>query len=217
MKIDVRTVGFFEVNCYLVVDESTDRAVLVDPGDDARRIIDMVRASGATLEAIWLTHAHLDHIGAINAVCDAMPVPVFLHPLELPYYERLAACRAEMYEVPWDQPLVTPRPIADLDMLSCGSLEFFVMHVPGHAAGHVSFTGHGVALSGDLIFPGSIGRTDLPLSDPKAMTASLRRFSMLPGRTTVYPGHGPPTTIAAELDSNPFLSRRVRGRTMSVR
>lgn len=133
MRVDVRIVGLFEVNCYLVVDEAANRAVLVDPGDDAKCIIDMVRASGASLDAIWLTHAHLDHIGAINAVRAVLPVPVYLHPLDLPYYERLSARRAEMYEVPWDQPSVAPTPIADLDVLPCGSLRFDVLHVPGHA------------------------------------------------------------------------------------
>ena len=96
MKIDVRTVGPFEENCYLVVDETTQRAVLVDPGDDADSILAMVRESGATLDAIWLTHAHIDHIGAINAVRREHPVPVRLHPLDLPFYESLSARAAEM-------------------------------------------------------------------------------------------------------------------------
>ncbi len=207
MLIDVRTVGFFDVNCYLVMDERQRRAVLIDPGDDARCVIDMVHASGATLEAIWLTHAHLDHIGAINGICEAMPVPVYLHPLDLPHYECLAANRAAFYEVPWDQPLVTPLSIADQDTLTCGTLQFSVLHLPGHTPGHVCYNGHGITLSGDVLFPGSVGRTDLPLSDPHAMDVSLARIARLPQQTVVYPGHGPPTTIQAELDTNPFLIR----------
>lgn len=210
MKIDVRTVGLFEENCYLVLDASSGAAVLVDPGDDPDRILDMVRASGATLGAIWLTHAHIDHIGAINAVRAVHPVPVHLHPLDLPYYERLSGRSAEMYGIPWDQPDVAPLPLAEGDVVACGGLAFTVMHVPGHAPGHVSFNGNGVALSGDLLFAGSIGRTDLPLSDPYAMDASLERFATLPPDTVVYPGHGPATTIARELASNPFLSGRAR-------
>lgn len=211
MNVDVRTVGLFEENCYLVVDESSGRAVLVDPGDEGDRIVEMVRASGATLEAIWLTHAHIDHIGAINEVRRAHDVPVHLHPLDLPYYERLSARAAEMYGMTgWDQPSATPQPLAEGDVVNCGALAFTVMHVPGHAPGHVSFNGHGIALSGDLLFAGSVGRTDLPLSDPYAMDASLGRFSNLPIETIVYPGHGPATSVARELETNPFLSGRAR-------
>jgi hydroxyacylglutathione hydrolase len=210
MKVDVRTVGPFEENCYLVVDESTSSAVLVDPGDEGDRILEMVRASGASLGAIWLTHAHVDHIGAINAVRAEWPVPVHLHPLDLPYYERLSARAAQMYGVPWEQPDVAPLPLADGGTIACGSLDFSIMHVPGHAPGHVSYNGHGIALSGDLLFAGSIGRTDLPLSDPWAMEASLERFAALPEATKVYPGHGPPTTLARELAANPFLSGHAR-------
>lgn len=210
MKIDVRTVGLFEENSYLVVDESSGRAVLVDPGDEGDRIIEMVRSSGATLDAIWLTHAHIDHIGAINVVHRQYEVPVLLHPLDLPWYERMSAQAAQMYGIPWDQPAVAPTLVNAGDVLSCGALEFSVMHVPGHAPGHVSYNGQGVALSGDLLFAGSIGRTDLPLSDPYSMDTSLASFSSLPIETVVYPGHGPATTIARELETNPFLSGRAR-------
>ena len=210
MKIDVRTVGLFEENCYLVIDESSGKAVLVDPGDEGDRILEMVRASGATVEAIWLTHAHIDHIGAINEVRAVHEVPVRLHDLDLPYYERMSAQAAQMYGMTWDQPAITPVPVNDGDVVTCGSLEFSVIHVPGHAPGHVSYNGYGVALSGDLLFAGSIGRTDLPLSDPYAMDTSLAVFSALPIDTVVYPGHGPTTTIARELETNPFLSGRAR-------
>ena len=210
MRIDVRTVGPFEENCYLIVDASSSRAVLVDPGDEGSRLVEMVQASGATLEAIWLTHAHLDHIGGINVVRKRFPVPVHLHPLDLPFYERLSAHAARMYGLPWDQPDAVPVPFAAGDVLSCGGLSFTVMHVPGHAPGQVSFNGPDVAFSGDLLFTGSIGRTDLPLSDPQAMDASLERFATLPAATHVYPGHGPATTIGKELETNPFLSGRAR-------
>ena len=210
MKIDVRTVGLFEENSYLVVDDSTRHAILIDPGDEGVQLLEMILLSGASLDAIWLTHAHIDHIGAINDVRREHPVPVYLHPLDLPYYERLSARAAEMYGMTWDQPDVVPTPLADGDVMRCGTLEFIVMHVPGHAPGHVSFNGNGVALSGDLLFAGSIGRTDLPLSDPFAMDASLERIATLPVETIVYPGHGPRTSMARELETNPFLTGRAR-------
>ena len=210
MRIESRTVGPFAENCYLVIDDESGRAVLIDPGDEGSRIVEMVSRSGATLDAIWLTHAHLDHIGAVNDVRTRYPVPVHLHPLDLPFYERLSAAAARMYGVPWDQPDAVPIPMAEGDTMQCGALRFTVMHVPGHAPGHVSFNGHGVALSGDLLFAGSIGRTDLPLSDPYAMDASLERFGSLPAQTIVHPGHGPITTIGKEIETNPFLSGRAR-------
>jgi hydroxyacylglutathione hydrolase len=210
MRIESRTVGPFAENCYLVIDDASGRAVLIDPGDEGSRIVEMVASSGAALDAIWLTHAHLDHIGAINDVRARYAVPVHLHPLDLPFYERLSAQAAKLYGLPWDQPEAVTAPIADGDILVCGTLQFTAMHVPGHAPGHVSFNGHGVALSGDLLFAGSIGRTDLPLCDPYAMDASLERFASLPASSVVYPGHGPATTIGKEIETNPFLSGRAR-------
>lgn len=210
MKIDVRTVGPFQENSYLVVDETTNRAVLIDPGDEGPRLVQMVRDSGATLDAIWLTHAHIDHIGGIAEVRRHYDVPVHLHPLDLPYYTRLSARAADMYGVDFEQPEGPHAELAEGQVLSCGGLRFTVMHVPGHAPGLVSFNGHGVALSGDLLFTGSIGRTDLPLSNPFDMDASLARFGTLPEETVVYPGHGDVTTLADELRSNPFLAGRAR-------
>jgi hydroxyacylglutathione hydrolase len=206
VKIDVRTVGPFQENCYLVVDEASSRAVLIDPGDEGTQLVRMVRESGATLDAIWLTHAHIDHIGGIAEVRRHFDVPVHLHPLDLPYYTRLSARAADMYGVAFEQPDGPHRELADGEELHCGTLRFTVMHVPGHAPGLVSFNGSGVALSGDLLFAGSIGRTDLPLSDPFDMDASLERFATLADATVVYPGHGPVTTIGEEKRSNPFLT-----------
>ncbi|MES2179562.1 MAG: MBL fold metallo-hydrolase [Gemmatimonadota bacterium] len=210
MKIDVRTVGAFAENCYLVIDDSTGHAVLVDPGGEGERLVEMIRDSGTTLDAIWLTHAHLDHIGAMNDVQAVFPVPVYMHPLDMPFYTSLSARAAQMYGLPWDQPDATTTAIGEGDILSCGSLEFSVMHVPGHAPGQVSFNAPGISLSGDLLFAGSIGRTDLPLCDPHKMDQSLERFATLPPETVVFPGHGPSTTIADELATNPFLSGRAR-------
>ena len=206
MRIEQRTVGVFEENCYLVIDDATKRAVIIDPGDEPDRILEMVRTADVTLDAIWLTHAHVDHIGAVAAVVRAFDVPVFLHPLDLPYYTQLSARAAVMYGIDFEQPDGPDRQLADGDILECGTLRFEVMHVPGHAPGLVAFTGHGVSFGGDLLFAGSIGRTDLPLGSPADMTASLARYTgALADEIAVYPGHGPTTTVGREKRSNPFL------------
>ena len=205
MKIDWRTVGAFQENSYLVVDPATRRAVLVDPGADAELLIEMVRASGATLDAIWLTHAHIDHIGAVAAIKRVWNVPIHLHPADQPLYDR-GAMQAAVYGLAFEQPPAPDRALADGGVVSVGSLDFDVLHVPGHAPGHVAFVRQGCMLGGDLLFAGSIGRTDLPFSDPERMTESLERVAGLPEETLVYPGHGPPTSIGQERATNPFLT-----------
>jgi hydroxyacylglutathione hydrolase len=209
MKIRFVTVGPFQENSYLVVDEATNRAVLIDPGDEPETLIAMVKESGATLDAIWLTHAHIDHIGGIAGVRRAYPVPVHLHPADRPLYDRGEA-QAATYGVPFEQPDAPDRELADGDVLTVGELEFEVMHTPGHAPGHVIFRNGHTVLGGDLLFAGSIGRTDLPLSDPAAMQDSLASICELDDQTVVYPGHGPRTSIGHERATNGFLTGLAR-------
>lgn len=209
MKMDWRTVGAFQENSYLVSDPETGHAVLVDPGAEGPQLIEMVRSSGATLDAIWLTHAHIDHIGAVRAIKRVWDVPVYLHPADRPLYDR-GAMQAAVYGLPFEQPPVPDRELADGDVLEVGSLRFDVLHLPGHAPGHVAFVGNGHMLGGDLLFAGSIGRTDLPLSDPDRMMESLERVANLPDETVVCPGHGPATSIGRERTANPFLTGLAR-------
>jgi hydroxyacylglutathione hydrolase len=210
VKISCLTVGPFAENCYLVVDEKAERAVLVDPGDEAGRIIRMVRESGATLDAIWLTHAHIDHIGAVAAVKREWDVPVYLHPADATLYAA-GARQAAFYGLDFEQPDPPDRELAHGNRVRVGDLEFDVMHTPGHAPGLVVFHGNGVALAGDLLFAGSIGRTDLPLSNPADMEASLARImNALHDEVVVHPGHGPSTTVGRERLSNPFVNGQAR-------
>jgi hydroxyacylglutathione hydrolase len=202
VKVQWVTVGPFQENSYLVTDGG--RGILIDPGDEAATILNMVRASNATLDAIWLTHAHIDHIGAVAAVKREYDVPVLLHAADLPLYRR-AAQQGAFYGIPLEQPPDPDAAIVDGQVLTAGSLTFTARHTPGHAPGHVVFLGNGVMIGGDVLFAGSIGRTDLPFSDPDAMDASLTLVASFDPTTKVYPGHGPPTTIGIELAGNPYL------------
>lgn len=205
MKVDWVTVGPFAENSYLVGDPATGKSVLIDPGDESARIIEMARAAGFALEAIWLTHGHLDHVGAVQALRRTWRVPVFLHAADLPLYRR-AAQQAAFYGLPFEQPEDPDHEIVDGQRMSVGSMTFQARHTPGHSPGHIVFLGDGLMLGGDLLFAGSIGRTDLPFSNPEQMESSLALLSTFDPNTVVYPGHGPPTSIGAELATNPFLT-----------
>lgn len=209
MKLRSITVGAFQENSYLVIDEATQRGVLVDPGAEPDRLTAMVRAAGVTLEAIWLTHGHVDHIGGIAGVRRAWPVPVLMHPSDLPLYD-LGEAKAAEYEIEFEPPEPPDAELADGDVLSVGGIRFDVLHTPGHSPGHVVFHHEGIVLGGDLLFAGTIGRTDLPFCDPARMEESLARICELDDATVVYPGHGPRTTIGHERATNAFLAGAAR-------
>ncbi|MEP7345439.1 MAG: MBL fold metallo-hydrolase, partial [Gemmatimonadaceae bacterium] len=151
------------------------------------------------------THAHVDHIGGVARIVQEFGVPVYLHPADLALYQRGSEV-ATMFDIPFEEPPAPDHAFSDGDELALGDLRFRVMYTPGHAPGHVVLHGEGVAFVGDCLFAGSIGRTDLPLSDGAELERSLARIVALPEETVAYPGHGPTTTIAEELRTNPFLT-----------
>jgi hydroxyacylglutathione hydrolase len=204
MKIQTLTVGPLEENCYLVIDESTNRAVLIDPGDEPARILAALRASGATLESVWLTHAHFDHLGGLAGVLRAQPVPLYMHPLDAPLHA-IAVDSALRYGIRIEAPPAADRDLDEGDRVRVGSQELTVMHVPGHAPGHVAFHNDEVVFGGDCLFAGSIGRTDLLYGDREVLDASVARLVALGDDFTLFAGHGPATTIGRERRSNPFV------------
>jgi len=209
MFVRALAVGPFQENCYLLGDSATRDAVLIDPGDEAERLIGAIEQEAWTLRALWITHGHIDHVGGIAAIKRRWNVPVYLHPADRPLYDR-AAEQGRYYGLDIEAPPAPDHDLAEGDILTVGALSFGVLHVPGHSPGHVAFVGHGVVFGGDCLFAGSIGRTDLPLSDPPALGRSLERFAALPDETVVYSGHGPATSIRAEKRSNPFLTGAAR-------
>ena len=206
MKVVSIPNGRFMENCYLVADAEQGEAVLIDPGEEAERFLQVLSHHGWRLTAIWLTHAHVDHIMGVAAVRASHEVPTWLHPLDRPLYDALPQ-QGQWMGLRLAAP---PAPTHDLAAgvpLRVGGLSFDVRHVPGHSPGSVAFVGHGVAFVGDVLFSGSVGRTDLPGGDGSALLASIRReLLMLPDSTVVYSGHGPATTIGSERETNPFLT-----------
>lgn len=206
MNVTSLVVGPFEENCWLLHDPERAEVVAIDPGDEPARIGTAIERLGARLVAIWLTHAHLDHIGGIAGLRRAWPgVPVHLHPADAVVYE-WASRSAAVYGIPFEQPEPADRALTAGEVLAFAGERFTVHHVPGHSPGQVAFVGRTDCFSGDLLFAGSVGRTDLPGSDPDAMRASLAWVATLPPDLVVRPGHGPETTIGGEVATNPFLT-----------
>ena len=210
MKIVQIPNGQFVENCFLVVDEHAQECAIVDPGEEAGLILHKLAATGAKPVAIWLTHAHFDHVLGVPRVAEETGVPVWLHTADRPLYDAVPE-QASWFGL--EAPVLPPpdRTYGHGDTVRVGDLAFQVRHTPGHSPGSVSLVGPGVVLGGDVLFAGSIGRTDLPGGDFDTLIASIERELLsLPEATIVYSGHGPETTIGRERRSNPFLTGAVR-------
>jgi hydroxyacylglutathione hydrolase len=206
MKVIQIPNGTFLENAYLVVDEGSLQCAIVDPGEGAGLILHKVAQAGAKPVAIWLTHAHVDHVVGVPQVRQATGAPVYLHPADRPLYDHVPeqAMAFGLRADPLDPP---DRSFAHGDVLRLGQLTFVVHHTPGHSPGSVCLVGEGVVFGGDVLFQGSVGRTDLPGGDGETLRASIdRQLLTLPDSTIVYSGHGPETTIGAERRTNPFLT-----------
>ena len=202
ITVDCLVTGPVQENSYLIR-HTNGAAVLVDPGDDASDILELVRLTGAKVLAILLTHAHFDHIGAVQATRAALHAPVYLHEDAWTPYSR-AHISAQRFNIPFTQP-EAPEFKLELGAVKFGALEFMALFTPGHAPGHVAlYSQNGFVVSGDALFKNTVGRTDIPGADHELLIRQIKsQLYSLPLETVVLPGHGSDTTIGAEMQSNP--------------
>jgi hydroxyacylglutathione hydrolase len=199
--------GPIQGNCYLVGEAQSGKAWLIDPGDEAERILERARRRGLKVERILCTHGHIDHAGAVASLKRTLGVPFSLHPADRPWLDHLPS-QAEMFGLPSVEIPEVDDELTDGQQLQLGALSATVLFTPGHSAGGccVHFPSHHLVFVGDTLFEGSIGRSDLPGGSLPTLLASIRdKLLVLEDDVIVYSGHGPRTTIGAERAGNPFL------------
>jgi len=209
LDVGMFTVGMVQENCFLVRAEGSDRAVIVDPGEEAPRLLAAIEEAGVTLDAILLTHTHFDHVGAVAPVARATGAPVYCPRLEVPVLQDIMAF------VPWPGfgPYESWDPehtVAGGETLELAGLTFDIVFTPGHSPGHVTYSVRAEAalFSGDVLFEGSVGRIDLPGGDgPTLMRSIAELLERFDDETVVYPGHMGVTTLGRERTTNPFLTQ----------
>ena len=212
MDVRMFTVGQIAENCFLFRREGSDRALIVDPGDEAPRILAAAEELGVTIEGILLTHTHFDHIGAVAPVAKATGAPVWCPEIETPVLADINSF------VPWPgfgpyESYEADHTVSGGERLELAGMEIDVIFTPGHSPGHVTYSipDEAAIFSGDVLFQGSVGRIDLPGGDGPTLMRSIQPLlETHPDETTVYPGHMGVTTLGAEQETNPFLAELAR-------
>jgi hydroxyacylglutathione hydrolase len=205
LSVMVLEVGPLAENAYVVGHAAGKRAFVVDPGEEGEEIFRLLQDRGLTLEKILLTHGHFDHVGGVRFLKERTGAVVCIHGEDLDWM-RNAPRQGAMFGLSVPEPPPPDVLLKEGDVLRLAEQEFRVLHTPGHSPGHVTFLAGGMAFVGDLIFAGSIGRTDLPGGSHAALLRSVReKIFTLPPETILLPGHGPATTVGEEMRSNPFF------------
>lgn len=199
-------VGPLQCNCYIVGDDETNEAIVIDPGDDAEELAEQLSTQGVRVTAIIATHAHFDHVVGAGRLRELTGAPFYLHDADKPLLGWMQESGRLFLGIELPPPPAVDTAAAEGDRLIAGAVELEVLHTPGHSPGSISLASKDALFSGDTLFAGSIGRTDLPGGDTQALLDAVRhKLFPLADDLPVYPGHGPASTIGQEQAFNPFL------------
>lgn len=205
MRIEVIPVSPLQQNARLVICEDTNEAILIDPGYNSERIIEKIKDTGVTVKFILATHGHIDHIGAVKAVKDILGIPFYMNKEDLIFFDSLLQ-HSMMFGMPNCQVPEVDVYVNNGETFSFGNLKIQSIHTPGHSPGSISYLIGNDIFTGDVIFSGSIGRTDLPGGSFQILEKSIKeRLYTLPSDVVIHPGHGPSTTVGHEKSTNPFV------------
>ncbi len=206
MQIKKLVVGALQTNCYILYDENSREAYIIDPGDEAQEILDAVGENALQVLAVVLTHVHFDHMLAADAVCRALHVPLYVGAGD--QYSLTDGHRnlMELFSPGTTLMLLANRLLYEGDTLPLGVKKLQVLETPGHTPGSICLITDDVLISGDTLFCGSAGRTDFPGGNTLSLYGSLARLAALEGERVVYPGHGDSTTLSYERTTNPFMT-----------
>ncbi|MEM0078896.1 MAG: MBL fold metallo-hydrolase [Nitrososphaerota archaeon] len=206
LMMDVVEVGLLMSNSYVVFDPDLREAIIIDAGDEADKILRMIEKNDVKVKAIYATHGHFDHVLAVREVKEQLGCKFYIHREDLPLLERASESYMKLFG---EERLGPPAPdgyVSEGDIIKIGDYEMKVIHTPGHTSGSVCYVIEGAVFTGDTLFAGSIGRTDLPGGNLQKLIDSLtRKLLSLPEDYSVFPGHGPSTTIGIEKLYNPFI------------
>ena len=194
LKVHAMALGAYQTNCYIIHDEQSKTCCVIDPGYDVDTILDKLEALNLSLEAILLTHGHFDHVGAVKDLAAETQCEVYLHPDDLSMPPMMTA--GQLYYT---------KTYTEGTQLKLAGLDIAVLHTPGHTPGSVCLLAETTIFSGDTLFQGSCGRTDLPGGDWATINKSLNRLAALEGNFWILPGHGPSSTLRDEKKYNPYM------------
>lgn len=198
MLVKKTVLGVYQENAYIIVDDATRDALIIDPGDEGESLVRYLESLKINLKAILLTHGHVDHVGAVDAVKDAFSVPVYISEIDMKFIEQRKMAFGKMKRADFF--------LKEGDEFIFAGKKVQIIETPGHSRGSLSYYVDGLLFSGDVLFQNSVGRTDLPGGNMEELLYSIKEKLMkLPGETRVFPGHGPETTLAMEKAFNGYL------------